>query len=275
MFPEETNKLLKLERAPEATLKETDLPAQHIKRLAAISQMAAVLAHEGRNALQQTMCNLEMLASKLTDWPELLDLVGRARNAQKDLARLFGDLHSYAASLTLQREVLHLSDVWREAWSDLDDLRQKKAGKLKERIQGDVLSADRFRLKQVFRNLFENALAACPTPACIEVHCTQARFRDGRPVIRVAVRDNGPGLSREQRQRAFEQFYTTKSNSTGLGLAITRQIVEAHGGQISVDNGGNTGAGFVIVLPHETETSPAVEPMLAQQMGLEASCADR
>jgi signal transduction histidine kinase len=258
MFPEETNKVLVLERCPGCRLGEADQRAQ-VERFAAIGQMAAVLAHEGRNALQQTMCNLEILASKLTDRPELLDLVGRARIAQEGLARLFEDLHSYAGSLTLQREVLHLCDVWREAWSDLDDLRQKKAGKLKERVQGDVLSADRFRMKQVFRNLFENALAACPAPACIEVHCTQATFSDGRPVIWVAVRDNGPGLSQEQRQRAFELFYTTKSNSTGLGLAITRRIVETHGGEISVDNGGNTGAGFVIVLPHEKETSPAVE----------------
>ncbi len=169
-------------------------------------------------------------------------------------------MHGYAASLALQREVLHLSDVWREAWSDLSDLRQKKAGELRERIEGGVLSGDRFRLKQVFRNLFENALAAGPVPARIEVYCTPATLPDGRPVTRVVVRDHGPGLSQEQRRRLFEPFYTTKSNGTGLGLAITKRIVEAHGGQISVGNGSSPGAEFVIALPHENEMSSAVRP---------------
>ena len=250
MLPEELNKLLVVEDAPNARSNKADRRVQHVKRLAAIGQMAAILTHEGRNALHQTTCYLEVLVSKLSDRPDLLDLASRARTAQRGLARLFEDLHSYAASLTVQPEVLHLSDVWREAWSDLGDLCQAKAAKLKERIHGDVLSGDRFRLKQVFRNLFENALAACPLPARIEVHCTRATFPDGRPGIHVAVRDNGPGLSREQRQRAFELFYTTKANGTGLGLAITKSIIETHGGQIAVDGGG-AGAEFVIILPTE------------------------
>jgi signal transduction histidine kinase len=239
-----------------ARVEEAERRAQQAERLAGIGQMAAVLAHEGRNALQQAMCTLEILASKLTNRPELLNLVGRMRNAQRGLARLFEDLQCYAASLTLQREVLHLSDVWREAWSDLHDLRQEKAGELQERIQGDVLSGDRFRLKQVFRNLFENALAACPAPVRIEVWCAAALLY-GRPAIQLAVHDNGPGLMQEQRQRAFEPFYTTKSKGTGLGLAITKRIVEAHGGQISVGKGGSTGAEFVIVLPQEHGVSSA------------------
>jgi signal transduction histidine kinase len=259
MSPELTNEVLVLEDNPNARIENAERPAQQAERLAGIGQMAAVLAHEGRDVVQLTLCNLEILASKLTNRPELLDLVGRARNAQRGLARLFEDLHSYAASLTLQREVLHPSDIWREAWSDLSDLRQEKVGELRENIQGHVLSGDRFRLKQVFRNLFENALAASPAPARIEVHSTEAILSDGRAGIRVIVRDNGPGLSQEERQRAFELFYTTKSKGTGLGLAITKRIVEAHGGQISVGNGGSTGAEFVIVLPHEKEMCSAVE----------------
>jgi signal transduction histidine kinase len=246
-----TNEVLALDDDADAPVEEAARRAQQAKRLASIGQMTAILAHEGRNVLHETMCNLEILASRLTDRPELLDLVGRARSAQRGLARLFEDLHRYASSPTLRREVLHLSEVWREAWSDLHDLRQDKAAKLRERVRGDVLSGDRFRLKEVFRNLFENALAARPAPARIEVHGTQATLPDGRPAIRVAVRDNGPGLSPEQRQRAFEPFYTTKSKGTGLGLAITKGIVEAHGGQISVGNSGDTGAEFVMVLPKD------------------------
>jgi signal transduction histidine kinase len=212
--------------------------------------------------LQQTLTSLELLASKLPSRPsELRDLVGTARDAQRELARLFEDLHHHAAALRLQREILRLRDVWREAWADLKELYQEKTGDFQESIQGDLLYADRFRLKQVFRNLFENALSACPVPVRIEVSCARITLANGRPVTRVIVHDNGPGLSPEQRQRAFEPFYTTKANGTGLGLAITKGFVEAHGGQISIDGGANAGARFIILLPHEQEIVASVEPV--------------
>ncbi len=266
MSPKSINNVLVLGDDSDARIKEAERRALQAERLAGIGQMAAVFAHEGRNVLQRTMFNLEILASQLTDRPELLDLVARTRSAQRDLACLFEDLQTYAASLTLQREILHLTDIWREAWSDLNLLRQEKAAQLEEMIEGDgaeLLSGDRFRLKQVFRNLFENALAACPAPVRIEVHCAEIT-RHGRPTILLAVRDNGPGMSQEQRRRAFEPFYTTKSKGTGLGLAITKRIVEAHGGQISVRNGASTGAEFLIVLPEGNGVGSAGRPRLQQ-----------
>jgi signal transduction histidine kinase len=101
----------------------------------------------------------------------------------------------------------------------------------------------------VFRNILENALAACRDPVEIDVICS-ASVHNGQPALRVAVRDNGPGLSLEQRQRIFEPFFTTKTKGTGLGMAIARRIVEAHGGQIAVGDPGR-GAEIVITLPRE------------------------
>ena len=71
----------------------------------------------------------------------------------------------------------------------------------------------------------------------------------GQPALRIAVRDQGPGLSPEQRQRIFEPFFTTKTKGTGLGMAITRRIVEAHRGRIAVGEGGGPGAEILITLP--------------------------
>ncbi len=274
MNPDLTRKILVLDDDADACVAAARRRAGQTEQLADIGEAAAVLAHEGRNVLQQTMCNLHILALNLTNRPELLDVIGRARNAQNDLARLFEDFHSYAASLTLHREVLNLSVVWREAWSNLDDLCREKAGDLQERIQTDGLSADRFRLKQVFRNLFENALVACSAPARIDVACTPVTLPDGRPGIRVAVHDNGPGLSEEQRQRAFEPFYTTKPNGTGLGLAITKRIVAAHGGHIAVGIGSASGAEFEIILPYE-EARSALETVSAAAGDLRRSVRHR
>ena len=80
---------------------------------------------------------------------------------------------------------------------------------------------DRFRLEQVFRNLLENALMACEDPVRIDLSCSEADL-DGRPAVQIAVRDNGPGFTAEQRQKVFEPFYTTKHKGTGLGMAICK-----------------------------------------------------
>jgi signal transduction histidine kinase len=225
--------------------------------LAVLGQAAAILAHEGRNLLQQTLFDLDTLASRLSDRPELLGLIGRARSAQRGLATLIEDLHQFTAPLRLQFESLHLADVWREAWADLHDLRREKTAKLRESVRGDVLSADRFRLKQVFRNLFENALATCPVPARIQVECAAVAAGDGRPELRVVVKDNGPGIEPGQQEKVFDFFFTTKSEGTGIGLAVVKRIVEAHGGRIKVDRTVAAGAGFVIELPLKGETRRA------------------
>jgi two-component system sensor kinase FixL len=69
--------------------------------------------------------------------------------------------------------------------------------------------------------------------------------------VRVSFKDNGPGLSAEQKQRIFEPFFTTKTKGTGLGMAIAKRIVEAHRGQISVGGGTTPGAEILLILPRE------------------------
>jgi len=108
--------------------------------------------------------------------------------------------------------------------------------------------ADGFRLRQVFRNVFENALDASPEPIRISVRC-RGEVAGRRRNLRVSVRDNGPGLSPEQRRNMFEPFFTTKVKGTGLGMAIAHRILEAHGGRIGAGEAGGEGAEIVIVLP--------------------------
>jgi signal transduction histidine kinase len=67
--------------------------------------------------------------------------------------------------------------------------------------------------------------------------------------LQIAVRDNGPGLTAEQRQRIFEPFFTTKTKGPGLGMAIAQRIVEAHGGQIAVGENSGPGAEILLLLP--------------------------
>jgi signal transduction histidine kinase len=143
-----------------------------------------------------------------------------------------------------------MDSIWREAWHALETGRRNRQVKLIEKpCDGNLeVFVDRFRMGQVFRNLLENALAACHDPVVIEIECKVAQLA-GQPAIALRVRDNGPGLAPAVRTNVFEPFFTTKTKGTGLGMAIARRIIEAHGGEITVDQEYTAGAGFVITLP--------------------------
>lgn len=233
------------------TLKRAQEQALQSERLAAIGQMVTGLAHESGNALARSQACLEMLALEVEDRPEAVDLIGRIQKAQDHLRHLYEEVRGYAAPLKLERDTWDVVAICRQAWTNLAVLRQGRVANLVEPTDGVAVECrvDHFRLEQVFRNILENALAACPDPVRIEVRATPAEL-DGRPAVCLSVRDNGPGLTVEQKQRIFEPFYTTKTKGTGLGMAIARRIVEAHGGRIAV-GASAPGAELLITLPRD------------------------
>lgn len=234
------------------TLKQAQDRAVQSERLAAIGQMVAGLAHESRNALQRSQACLEMLGLEVQDRPRARDLISRLQRAQEHLHTLYEDVRGYAAPIVLERRPGDLAAIWRLAWAHLERPRAGRVAGLQEEAEGlDLtIAADPFRLEQVFRNLFDNALAACPDPVVIAIRAREDRL-DDRPALRVTLRDNGPGIEPDRRPRVFEPFFTTKTKGTGLGLPIARRIVEAHGGRIAVGEGPGPGAEFVITLPRE------------------------
>jgi two-component system sensor kinase FixL len=234
------------------TLKAAQEQALQSARLATIGHMVAGLAHESRNALQLIQASLEMLALEVEDRPEALELIASIQGAEDRLHRLFEDIRGYAAPIQLERDTYNLARVWRGVWEHLAPLRNGRQVQLREHASGMDLSCvvDLFSLERVFRNIFENSLAACSDPVQIDINCSEAEV-NGRPAPQIAIRDNWPGLSTEQRQRIFEPFFTTKRQGTGLGMAIAKRIVEAHGGEIAV-GGAGPGAEIVLTLPRGT-----------------------
>ncbi|MBC7817883.1 MAG: response regulator [Planctomycetaceae bacterium] len=230
-------------------LKSAQQRALQAERLAAIGEMITGLAHESRNALQGSQGCLYRLAWRLEDRPEALDLVRRAQQELERLDRLLEDVRGYVAPINLSRTECDLAGIWREAWSTLTNQLVERDVSLQEQLaRGDLrCSVDRFRLEQVFRNILDNALAACADPVRITIQVSQAEL-DGQPAVRIAIRDNGPGLSAEQRRKIFDAFFTTKKRGTGLGMSICKRIIEAHDGQIAVGPDG-PGAEILITLP--------------------------
>ena len=242
----EANQQLQIEIAQRKLAQEQALQAE---RLAAIGEMMTGLAHESRNALQLMQASLEMLARRLGKGPEQ-ELVQEIQDAQDRLHHLFEEVGGYAAPIKLARQNHELAHVWREAWRQLSARVQNREVRLLERVGSTDLRClvDSFSMERVFRNILENSLAACEDPVKIEIHCAETRLGD-HEALRVVIRDNGPGLTAEQRQKIFVPFYTTKVRGTGLGMPIAKRIVEAHGGQIAVEPNAHAGAAIEITLP--------------------------
>ncbi len=230
-------------------LMETERLLIQNERLAAIGQMVTGLAHESRNALQRSRACLDMLELDTTEKPEQLQLVKRTQNALDELQRLYEEVRGYAAPLKLDQMPCNIAELVKEAWEELQNDRQ--GHDIDCRIAGETASCncycDPARIKQVLRNIFENSIAVVPEESAIAVHCEVSDYR-GTPLLRLSIHDQGPGLNAEQAQNIFEPFYTTKTKGTGLGMAIARRIVEAHGGDITVGNS-TPGTEIIITLP--------------------------
>ncbi len=219
------------------------------ERLAAIGQMVTGLAHESRNALQRAQACLDMLALDLSGNPELLELTEKTRRALQDLHRYYEEVRNYAAPIRLRRRPTDLRTLWRRVWRDLEPERYGRDLQLTEQgSESTVCQVDEYRMEQVFRNILENAVAACSAQGCIHISW-KLRHQPDCPHLEVLIRDSGEGIRPDALQKLFEPFFTTKQKGTGLGLAIVRRIIDAHGGTISAATPPDGGAEIRIVLP--------------------------
>ena len=237
-------------------LKLAQRRAVQAERLAAIGQMVTGLAHESRNAIQRSQACLEMLRFRSEDRPDSLDLIAGIQDAQDDLQRLYEEVRTYAATLVLvRREGSIRSMIW-EAWSQVEwSLKGRQTRLIERGVGDDCCRVDVRRMVQVFRNLLDNSVEACHDPVEVTIEWSSVTIK-GRPGFQLILSDNGPGFSMEQRRNLFEPFYTTKTQGTGLGMAIARRIVEAHGGSITArdlddDPSSAVGAAIVILLPRD------------------------
>lgn len=223
-------------------------------RLAALGEMAAGMAHEVRNPLGGIALYASMLEKELPESSTAArSAASRISVGVRTLDRLVSDILDFAQERRLQRHPVRLANLLPALEASVEPwARQCQSRFIIEPAAGECpLNCDPERLGQALLNLAMNAVQAAGANG--EAHLA-ARPKAGGAEIE--IRDSGPGIPREDLDRIFNPFFTTKAQGTGLGLAIVHQIVEAHGGTIRAGNRPEGGARFVIWLPGEEGPAP-------------------
>lgn len=229
----------------------------HAGRVSMLGELTASIAHEINQPLGAIMTNSET-ALRWLDRPEpdLGELRALATRAIAD-ARRAGDIinrvRTMAEHAEPERGPVALNDIIREVQVFLDaELRRRDVEAVLDLFPSlPDIAADRVQLQQVVANLAINAVQAMGGGA--ERRLTIRTMRVGDAWVRAEVEDTGPGIPPDQQGRLFQSFYTTKKGGLGIGLAICRSIIEAHGGRITAASGlRGRGAVFGFTLPAAT-----------------------
>jgi C4-dicarboxylate-specific signal transduction histidine kinase len=240
-------------RAEEA-LREAQAELTHVTRVTTLGEMTASIAHEINQPLAAVVNN----ASACLRW--LAGQVPNLEEARQSAALIIADGHRAGEIISRIRALAKKAPPQKD-WVNINETILEVIALARSEVQGNRVSlqtqlsddvplivGDRIQLQQVILNLITNAIEAMSgvdeRPRVVQVGSS----KDESQGVRVAVRDSGPGLDPKSLDHLFTAFYTTKPQGMGMGLAISRSIIEAHGGRLwAVPNDG-PGATFQFTL---------------------------
>jgi two-component system sensor histidine kinase FlrB len=234
--------------------KRLERAEQKLLREQALAEMAAVLAHEIRNPLG----SLELFAGLLAEVelsPESREWVEHLQAGMRSLAATVNNVLHFHSQPEAGRAPTDLGQLLDWAHNFLAPLarRARVQIRLRHRLAGVQMPADRHRLEQVLLNLLLNGLHALPGGGSMELAGRRHKTAAGE-VVTITVRDSGPGIAAEHVTKIFEAGFSTRPGSPGMGLAVCRRIVEQHGGTIVAvaKSPSEQGAVFTLTFPLPT-----------------------
>jgi PAS domain S-box-containing protein len=264
MYPSEDGGLVTFQRyitarkRTEEKLKQTEAELAHAQRVTTMGEMAASIAHEINQPLGAIVNNgnvcLQLVGvpnSEQKKREALLDIVHDANRASAIIARIRGLTKRSTSEKTLLSVKELIDDVLVMANRAATNAGVKVTTSVPDSLR---VAGERIQLQQMLLNLVMNAIEAMSN---VEVAKRTMIIRgnpgelEKNPAVIVSVRDNGLGFSSENANRLFEPFFTTKSNGMGMGLGISRSIVESHGGRLWAKRNARGGATFYCAWPAE------------------------
>jgi C4-dicarboxylate-specific signal transduction histidine kinase len=230
---------------------EADLA--HINRVSTLGEMAASLAHEIKQPIAAVITSANSCVEWLAHEPPNLDRA-RAAAARIDkygnrAAEIIDRMRSFYKKSPPQRELVDVNGIIQEMLTLLEGEAARHSIAMCTDLSAKLpkIMVDRVQLQQVFMNLMLNAIEAMKDSA--GELTVKSELQDGQ--LQFSVSDTGVGLPTEKMDRIFSAFFTTKTQGSGMGLAISRSIVESHGGRLWGTANDGRGATFHFILPTE------------------------
>jgi two-component system nitrogen regulation sensor histidine kinase GlnL len=229
---------------------------RRLDRLHSVGTLSASMAHEVKNAFVAVRTFVDLLLEKNQE----ADLAEIVRLEMNRIDSIIGQMLKFSGPAKPTFASVHLHFVLNKSLLLIRHLLEDKKIKLTRMFNAspDLIEGDQDQLEQALLNLLFNAFDALGENGKLEVSTEllpgDAKI-DGLPpvkakhLIRLVIRDNGIGIPAENMERLFEPFFTTKPECTGLGLAITRRIIQEHHGVIAVNSEPGKGTSFSIILP--------------------------
>jgi len=235
---------------------EAERTLRRSESLAAVGRATTQVAHEIRNPLGSIRLGVSMLRDSVND-DEALNTIELVERGIKHLNKLVVDVTQFSRQKELERSEVDLHESLERSIDLVSErIREKNATVEKVFSEGAIVGNwDPYQLRQVFVNVIANAVDASQenSAVLISTELLPAETNgDGQPpknYARITIADHGKGMDQATRDRIFEPFFSTKKRGTGLGLAIVKQIVEQHGGRITVASEPGKGSKFNIDLP--------------------------
>jgi len=241
-------------------LRQLEAELAHINRVNIMGEMAAALAHEIKQPIAASITSANACLRWLAhDPPDLERARAAATRIEQDgnrAADVIDSLRSfYKKDTPSEREMVDIKDIIREISTLLRVEAVRHSIALHSDLEASMPSilANRVQLQQVFMNLMLNAVEAMKDTGGELRISSRLNPKDQ---LLISISDTGVGLPADSSERIFEAFHTTKPQGTGMGLAITRSIVEAHGGRIWATANQGAGAVFHFTLPIQAEAHP-------------------
>lgn len=228
--------------------------AKDRERLSAIGEASAWITHEFKNSLSSIKSFVQLFPAKHSD-KQFVDKFSRLIPEEINRwERMLKELSDFSSSVELRLEKVNLKETINNILYVMEDRFKETKINVKFDCQQNNLyiRADSERLKQVFINLIINAIEAMPQGGqlYITTDLLNSKITCSHPYIKVSIKDTGIGIHEDNLENIFEPFYTSKRGGMGLGLAISRRIIQQHAGNIEVKSQQNKGTEFIITLPH-------------------------
>jgi C4-dicarboxylate-specific signal transduction histidine kinase len=238
-----------------AALRSAQTALADASRMATLAEMSATIAHEVNQPLAAIVLGAEAGLRWLShDAPDVAKVEQLLRRIVSN-ARRASDIVQRIRDMATRHEPdlvpLDLNDVVEEALLFVREELESRSVRLVVKLDAGlpVVLGDRIQLQQVIVNLIVNSAQAMAQSPCSLRRITLGTRIDGDGVAGFSIHDSGPGIPDENLDRVFESFFTTKEGGMGIGLAICRSIIVAHGGSIAVSNHPRGGAQFRFTIP--------------------------